>query len=366
MGTDKRDEEGYKNMKMFDEAVAKANIAKAKRQEKRKAAREEEIARKAARREKESAVKKKGIARKITPSNRPLHTSTSESKSKPSASFRHKKPIVSSTDDEADDQVNPPIEAPDKAIPENESLRTMLVKLNVQPGPQERSSDPKDQSRPSSSQAMRKSTMIAHASDSSGIRTGQHKQHMTTQSASLNNIEKTHRPQKSVVSTKGVQGDVGSVASSAVHTTSLPDGLTKNRETQVPRDTGPIRMINEPKPVPKTRNSKDVKDGANKPFQTWKALGSAEKRSRKEGTPEFNQLHFVNGAPADASKTPTERDNDIYGRREPVPEGLQRQAVDEPDDKEMLNYALRSYEKGKIPMACYEWSQGLTCEFGRK
>lgn len=370
MGTDKRNQWSLENVRMFDEAVARANAARAKRREKRKVAREEERARKAAKKEeRENATKKKGVARRVPPSNRTQHTPATESKRKSSDSSRHKRPIVTSSDDDVEGQMNSPVESSDNTNSDDEPLRKLLVTRKVAPGHVEGRPNTTKLSRPSSPLPTQKPSMTIPVSESSDLPTAQHEDHKAIQSSTLDKAKQKAQQQGSTISTRSQSGNSSSVASLAVQKTSVLNNPSNARE---PRDPGPIRIVNEPKPAAKIRKIQDVKHKTDKPFQTLKWRGLAEKRSRIEGTPDFNQLHFVNRSPAEASKAPAEsisrarNDDNPYGRREPGQERTQISIPDDHSNQTKTNYALRSYEKEKIPMACYEWSRGLTCDFGRK
>lgn len=105
-------------------------------------------------------------------------------------------------------------------------------------------------------------------------------------------------------------------------------------------------------------------------YHKLKFRGIAEKRGRKEGTPDVSELEFVNGTPAGVPKKSVEAnpslraDANPYSRREP---GQRRLQGDEPSDSTNeptpAKVALRSYEIGKIPMVCFEWKHGNNCPF---
>ncbi|KAF2640478.1 hypothetical protein P280DRAFT_507175 [Massarina eburnea CBS 473.64] len=126
-----------------------------------------------------------------------------------------------------------------------------------------------------------------------------------------------------------------------------------------PAPKPPIKMVNQPKTA-----RKEWKNSA-KHYSTLHYRGTADKRSRIEATPDPTRLEFVNGDPVgilphqpSVSRPWLAADN-IYGRRE---SGL-RQQVDVGDEPPArTNAELQPYERGKIPMTCFDWRSG-TCKF---
>lgn len=128
-----------------------------------------------------------------------------------------------------------------------------------------------------------------------------------------------------------------------------------------PRDTGPIKMVNGPKPEKRVWNTQGH-------YKKLHFRGLAEKRGREEGTPDINALQFVNGRPENIPTKPavttseTSMYSNPYGRRESGRNrALEVKSEDEAHDA-VHAIALQSYEQAKIPMTCYEWKSG-SCQY---
>lgn len=170
-------------------------------------------------------------------------------------------------------------------------------------------------------------------------------------------------PQQRRKSVAGVSTSVDEPSSGTV-----PSAVTGSRPSipMGPRDQGPIKIVNGPK-----QPQRKAWDTQGKHFTTLHYRALAEKRSRAEGTPDVNELEFVNGRPAGISTKSAENTSEIppynnpYGRREP---GGRRSIIVAPEDEPpatTAGVALQSYEIGKIPMACYDW-KNVTCQYGRE
>ncbi|KAK7185445.1 hypothetical protein PSPO01_08561 [Paraphaeosphaeria sporulosa] len=131
-----------------------------------------------------------------------------------------------------------------------------------------------------------------------------------------------------------------------------------------PRDPGPIKIVNEPR-----HPQRKAWDTQGKHFGTLHYRSVAEKRGRDEGTPDINDLQFVNGRPAGISTKPADTTseapshNDPYGRREPGQRRLVEVETEDETHSPTIAVALQSYEEGKIPMTCYDWKH-TTCIHG--
>lgn len=148
------------------------------------------------------------------------------------------------------------------------------------------------------------------------------------------------------------------------HRRTTAEGEVASNATAQPAMHGPIRIVNEPKQKTRVWNTEG------KIFSTLKFRHKAEVRGRMEGTPDPNALDFVNAPASNAvlnSAHATGRANqsdNIYSRREP---GQRRvEEIREHDDSIPLSsYELRSYEIGKVPLACWNFIHE-TCHFPRK
>jgi chromo domain-containing protein 1 len=93
----------------------------------------------------------------------------------------------------------------------------------------------------------------------------------------------------------------------------------------------------------------------------------AEKRSRTEGTPDFNALDFVHGPPPTLPKATTSLSNsDPYGRRDITNRRVQEE---DPEDRPRRGLAhdpvpLADWEADKVPLMCASWRLSRNCPYG--
>ncbi|KAF1926664.1 uncharacterized protein M421DRAFT_422636 [Didymella exigua CBS 183.55] len=100
-------------------------------------------------------------------------------------------------------------------------------------------------------------------------------------------------------------------------------------------------------------------------YNKLKYRGLAEKRSRTEGTPDFNALTFVNGPPPTLSKAATKSGGDPYSRRDIANRRIQEE--ENPDDRSQLGQdagPLADWEKDKLPLICSACKLSSNCAFG--
>lgn len=122
-----------------------------------------------------------------------------------------------------------------------------------------------------------------------------------------------------------------------------------------------IRIVNEPKLQPRQTSALLKKTH----FQTLRRQGEADKRSRREVTPDVGVLKFVNG-PSDAVVLNLQAPrNDPYARREV---GHRHVIAEEPRDDAPLgrestdrNIPLEPWEFHKVPQVCYQWGLSNNC-----
>ncbi|KAL5424987.1 hypothetical protein PMIN07_010671 [Paraphaeosphaeria minitans] len=144
----------------------------------------------------------------------------------------------------------------------------------------------------------------------------------------------------------------------------LPIPVRRPSMPKGPRDPGPTKIVNEPK-----QPQRKVWDTQGKHFGTLHFRAVAEKRGRAEGTPDINDLQFVNGRPAGISTKSADTTSAAPAHNNPNRrrESGQRLLLEvEPEDETrstMTAVALQSYEEDKIPMTCYDWKH-TTCIHG--
>jgi chromo domain-containing protein 1 len=163
---------------------------------------------------------------------------------------------------------------------------------------------------------------------------------------------------------------------SAAHNTILPGSTssgTANRAvsfatqpstsktTSGPGKSSGIRIVNEPKPQLRQAPALPKKSL----FQTLHRRGVADKRSRREGTPDVAALNFINTPPDTVISNLQARRSDPYARREP---SNRRIIAEEPRDDEPLrqesidgNTPLEPWEIHKVPQVCYQWRLSNNC-----
>ncbi|KAJ4348735.1 uncharacterized protein N0V89_010113 [Didymosphaeria variabile] len=304
--------------KEVKEAKERVTAAKERRHQKRAKLKEE------AARKQEESLKKKGVARKKAPSTRGLAT-PAKNKGKQTVSSERKRRVVLSSDDES--FVAPSDNESETSSSDSEPLFERQARLKAQPNRTEHAGSAKAVSRASSPQKRRKSF--------AGV-------------SSLANEPSTE----------------AAPSAATTRRPSIPTGPLVTNEQSGPRAPGAIKLVNEPK-----QHQRKAWDTHGHHFKTLHYRAVAEKRSRAEGTPDINELEFVNGAPAgipaksgDTTSRTLARDNP-YGRREP---GQRRLAEIEPDDEPerivpTTRIELQSYEQGKIPMTCFDWKNGNAC-----
>jgi hypothetical protein len=92
----------------------------------------------------------------------------------------------------------------------------------------------------------------------------------------------------------------------------------------------------------------------------------AEKRTHTEGTPDFDALNFVNGPPPSLPLNSVRRSSsDPYARRDMTTRRVQEE---DPDDRPQVGQDTRrplaNWEKDKVPMMCNAWKLSSGCPFG--
>jgi hypothetical protein len=99
-------------------------------------------------------------------------------------------------------------------------------------------------------------------------------------------------------------------------------------------------------------------------YNKLKFRALADKRSRAEGMPDFNELNFVNGPPPSLPKAAPKPISDPYGRRDITNRRVQQ---DDPDDRPRLapNVGpLADWEQDKVPQICNAWKLSSNCPYG--
>ena len=165
---------------------------------------------------------------------------------------------------------------------------------------------------------------------------------------------------------------VEEVASSSRRSTSLASSASTILNTTArghktpgaPKGANPIKMINQPK-----ASARKPWNTANKHFSTLKFRSNAEKRGRREGTPDLGALEFVNGTPeglttdTPGGRRPSHEIDNPYGRRGSGQTRLQDFTRDDGVESESEpTVALQPYERTKIPLVCFDW-HNRSCSF---
>lgn len=122
--------------------------------------------------------------------------------------------------------------------------------------------------------------------------------------------------------------------------------------------TRAINFVNQPKEQHRKEWSTDNH------YNTLMYRHIADKRSRTEGTPDFNVLAFVNGPPSTLPKAAPRSSGDPYGRRDLTNRRVQEE---DPDDRPRLGQdagPLADWEKDKVPLMCNAWKLSSNCPYG--
>jgi chromo domain-containing protein 1 len=306
------DEICKKNGAEFRAGVERAAAAKQRRHQKREQLRQE------AARKTEESLKQRHLAETKAPTTQD-HAVLAKDKGKHAVSPKTKRRLVTSSSDEDTFEATSDSES---SSSENEPLFQTQAISQSRSDRTEHGTNARVVSRPSSPQQRRRSLAGA--------------------GSSINN-----------------PSSEGAPSAAAGSKPSVPTGPTVNNRQDGPRAPGAIKIVNEPKQF-----QRKAWDTHGKHFNTLHFRAVAEKRSRVEGTPDINELEFVNGCPAGVptksvgtmSRAPAH--SNPYGRREP---GQLRLLEDDSDDSPGV--ALQSYEMGKHPMECFDWKHG-SCPYG--
>ena len=257
-------------------------------------------------------------------------------------------------------QQGPTREEPAHQEPEQQELthREPARKKPAQQEPEVTTQRPK---RPRPATARRKSLPDVF------IKAPERKSSHPKQPKTPNETSSTDNPKKSVQqpdsATSKKDPPVGTNSVAPLRRKSLPTGPgvdPLNPEVYAPRDPGPIRMLNQAKPARAVWNTQ------NKQFATLQFRRVAEKRGRMEGTPDFNQLDFVNGTPTGPSRptgnsSEAQDGGDLNGHKELTQTHVHDRQEARPANV-TTNVPLQPYEVNKVQMTCYEWKFG-TCNY---
>lgn len=133
----------------------------------------------------------------------------------------------------------------------------------------------------------------------------------------------------------------------------------RSNHQQATKVSRPIKIVNQPKP-----KKQDWK--SDKLYGTLKSQANGRKHFQAEGTPDPTALDFVNGIPT--GKAPprlpivrSQTSDNPFGRRE---SGLRRNVDDSSPPPPLSNRPLQPFEKGKIPMVCFDYRTNNSCIYG--
>ncbi|KAG9195358.1 hypothetical protein G6011_00479 [Alternaria panax] len=134
-----------------------------------------------------------------------------------------------------------------------------------------------------------------------------------------------------------------------------------SKTTSGPGKSSGIRIVNVLKPQP-CRAPALPEESL---YQTLSWRAKADKRSRREGTPDVAALNFVHAPPGIVVPNLPVPSHDLYARREP---SHRRVISEEPQDNEPPrrestdgNMLLEPWEIHKVPQACYQWRLSNNC-----
>ncbi|UPX18183.1 uncharacterized protein EKO05_0008489 [Ascochyta rabiei] len=143
--------------------------------------------------------------------------------------------------------------------------------------------------------------------------------------------------------------------------TPKPNAMRAIRTAPPKQTSRAIRIIDQPREQQRKSWSTDHH------YNKLKFRGIAERRSRTEGTPDFNELDFVNGPPPTLPKWSTSASTgDPYGRRDMT---NRRVSEEDLEDRPRRGTAhdpapLAEWETDKIPQMCASWRLSSNCPHG--